>query len=176
MFTKLSEASSSKRRESERRLCTIVRAGALLLAVVISSAAQTRVGFTNASLQGSYAAQGEGDDRVSVSFGIATYNGNGKTTRNVTVNAPGEDGERRLLQLRGTGTYSINDDGTGTATYGTTVSDGQVREVTFDLVITGARTVFLSGRRKNLATEVFGVQREVGVTVSLVTNTQTRLP
>ncbi len=160
------------------RRSSIVLAAVLLLAGAVGASAQTghSGSFTNASLQGSYSAQGEGDDRASVSYGIVTYNGKGKTTRQLTVNALGENGARRLIQFKAQGTYSINEDGTGTATYENTVSTGESTEVTFDLLITAARIVFLSGQRAKLATHLYTVQREAGLTVSLVTSNQQRLP
>ena len=178
MFVKRSKTLSSKPRKTGPRQPSIVLGAVLLLASVIGASAQTGHSgvFTNASLWGSYSAQSEGDNRVAVGLGIATYNGKGKTTRRLTVNAPAEDGARRLLLFQDEGTYSINEDGTGTVTYEITNSDGTVREVTWDLVITRARITFLSGQRSKLATELFAVQREVGVAASLVTSNQQRLP
>ena len=84
------------------RRSSIVLAAVLLLAGAVGASAQTgdSGSFTNESLQGSYSAQGEGDDRASVSYGIVTYNGKGKTTRQLTVNALGENGARRLIQFK----------------------------------------------------------------------------
>ena len=176
MFLERTNSHPPKPPKTRPRPSSIVLGAALLIVSASGVSAQTRGGFTNASVQGSYSAQEEGDNRVSVGFGIVTYNGRGKTARLLTVNAPGENRARRLIQFQAEGTYSINDNGTGTATYKNTLSTGAATEVTFDLVITEARIAFLSGQRAKLATELFAVQREAGVTVSLATSNQKRLP
>lgn len=134
-------------------------------------------GFTRASLKGFYSAQEAGDGDVSAGFGVIVYDGLGKTTRRLTVNAPGEDGGRRILEFPGGGTYTVNDDGTGTATYVNTFADGSTSTVHFDFVITKAEVVFPPKTPSaKLATEIFAVQREAGTTVSLVTSLQKRVP
>ena len=134
-------------------------------------------GFTKASLKGFYSAQEAGDGDVSAGFGVIVYDGLGKTTRRLTVNAPAEDGGRRILEFPGEGTYTVNDDGTGTATYTNTSADGTTSTVHFDFVITKAEVVFPPKiPSAKLATEIFAVQREAGQTVSLVTSVQKRVP
>ena len=65
--------------------------GILLAAFSLTAEAKRSTRFTNASLNGQYAYQSIGDDHVSVGLGIVTYDGDGETTRRVTVNAPGTE-------------------------------------------------------------------------------------
>ena len=57
--------------------------------------------------------QSIGDDHVSVGLGIVIYDGDGRTTRRVTVNAPDGIGGRRLIVFNSVGWYAVNADGTG---------------------------------------------------------------
>ncbi len=94
----------------------------------------------------------------------------------MTVNAPDGQGGRRILKFESEGSYTVEADGTATAVYVNQISNGQMTMDTFDLVITGAATVWIPGRRmKNVARETFGAQREAGVTVSLVNSLQKRI-
>ena len=166
------------------RLC---RKAAILVAVGLSlsaaiATAQTPSidrarGFTKASVKGYYSAQGAADGSVSASIGVVVYDGFGKTARKLTLNAPSADGGRRLLKLPSEGTYTVNDDGTGTAIYVNTSADGSTSTVHFDFVITKAEVVFPPKTPSaKLATEIFAVQREAGATASLVTSLQKRVP
>lgn len=175
------------RSQRESILIRLCQKAAILIVVgmslsAVSATAQTpRIdqprGFTNASLKGFYSAQEAGDGDISAGFGIVVYDGLGKTTRQLTVNAPAEDGGRRILEFPGEGTYTVNDDGTGTATYVNTFADGATSTVHFDFVITKAEVVFPPKTpTAKVATEIFAVQREAGATVSLVTSLQKRVP
>src|SRR5262245_12448280 len=153
----------------------------ILLAILVSwpdVGAESREGngFSTASLVGAYSAQEQGDGSVSAGLGVVRYDGAGKTTRRVLVNAPGANGSRRILIFESAGTYSLNPDGTGTASYTNTISGGGTTTVTFDLVVTGTQSIWSPGRGGHrTATELFAVQREAGVTVSLVTSVQKRI-
>ncbi len=81
------------------------------------------------------------------------------------------------MEFPGEGVYTVNDDGTGTATYTNTFADGSTSIVNFDFVITRAEVVWPPKTPSvKLATEIFAVQREAGLTVSLVTSLQKHVP
>ena len=153
----------------------------ILLAILVSwpaVGAESREGngFSTASLVGAYSVQEQGDGSVSAGLGVVRYDGAGKTTRRVLVNAPGANGSRRILVFESEGTYSLNPDGTGTASYTNMISGGGTTTVTFDLVVTGTQSTWSPGRGGHrTATELFAVQREAGLTVSLVTSVQKRI-
>jgi hypothetical protein len=149
-----------------------------LLAGVAGLHAQspTANSFSNQNLIGSYAAEEHGDGSVSVGMGIVRYDGNGGATRRITVNAPGEDGARRILVFESDGTYMVNPDGTGAVTFTNTTAPGETTTDTFDFVITGVATAWIPGPGNlRVAKELFAAQREAGVTVSLVTSKQKRI-
>ena len=89
------------------------------------------------------------------------------------MNAPdgNGDGGRRLLVFESEGTYEVNPDGTGTVSITNHISNGTTSEVTFDFVIQESQPNGKGGQRR--ATKLYGVQREGGTTVSLVTTTET---
>ena len=140
---------------------------ALLLAATAASAAR----FRESSLFGTFAAVGEGDGATSRSVGTVTYDGEGNVTRSLIVNAPDGNGGRRLLVFESVGTYEINPDGTGTVSVTNQISNGTSNEVTFDIVIQESQPNGKGGQRR--ATKLYGVQREGGTTVSLVTTSET---
>jgi hypothetical protein len=150
---------------------------ALLVGVAgLKAQSPTTSGFSNKNLIGSYAAEEQGDGNVSAGLGIVHYDGNGNTTRRITVNAPAEGGGRRILVFESAGVYTVNPDGTGTVTYTNAISDGETTTNTFDFVITGVTTTWIPGRGNfRVATELSAAQREAGVTVSLVTSKQKRI-
>ncbi len=94
-----------------------------------------------------------------------TYDGDGGTTRRVTVNAPDGMGDRRLIVFNSVGWYGVNADGTGTATYDNEISTGSMTQTTFDFVITEVQGIFSRRRGAKLAQAIYSVQREPGVTV-----------
>ena len=145
----------------------------LASSMAIGAESREANGFSTASLVGAYSTQEQGDGSVSAGLGIVRYDGAGKTTRRVLVNAPAANGSRRILVFESEGTYSLNPDGTGTATYTNMISGGGTTTVTFDLVVTGTQSTWSPGRGGHrTATELFAVQRDAGVTVSLVTSIQ----
>lgn len=160
---------------------TRTRCAAVLLALLVSMSglyaqSPTASGFSNQNLLGSYAAEEHGDGSVSVGMGIVHYDGAGKATRRIIVNAPGEDGERRILVFESEGTYTVNPDGTGFVTFTNSTSPGEATTDTFDFVITAVATAWIPGTGNlRIATELFAAQREAGVTVSLVTSKQRRI-
>ena len=156
--------------------CSVIFSAMLVSSMALSAQSRERYSFSTASLTGAYSTQEQGDGSVSAGLGVVRYDGTGKTTRRVLVNAPAENGSRRTLVFESEGTYSLNPDGTGTATYTNIISAGGMTTVTFDLVVTGTQSTWSPGRGGNrTATELFAVQREAGVTVSLVTSVQKRI-
>ena len=132
--------------------------------------------FSESDLNGCYGAREQGDGAVAAGLGVVCYDGAGNTKRSLTVNAPNGEGGRRILKFESEGSYTVEADGTGTAVYVNQISNGQMTSDTFDLMITGAATVWIPGRGfKPVATEIFGAQREAGITVSLVTSLQKRI-
>ena len=109
---------------------------------------------------------------TSASVGTVTYDGEGNVTRSLVVNAPDGSGNggRRLLEFESEGTYVVNPDGTGTISVTNRISNGTTSEVTFDFVIQESQPYGKGGQRR--ATKLYGVQREGGTTVSLVTTTR----
>ena len=133
-------------------------------------------GFSVSTLNGCYGAREQGDASVAAGLGIVCYDGAGKTTRSLKVNAPDGAGGRRILTFDSEGEYEVHRDGTATATYTNVISEEETTVTTFDLVIMGVGPIWAPGRgTREVATEVFAVQREAGVTVSLVTSIQKRI-
>ena len=168
------DGGSTLRRRTFQLLAVAFVGGILLSALSLTAEAKRSARFTNASLNGQYAYQSIGDDHVSVGLGIVNYDGDGRTTRRVTVNAPDGMGGRRLIFFDSVGSYTVNPDGTGTASYDNDISTGSMTRTTFDFVITEAQGISSRGRGAKLAQAIYSAQREPGVTVSLVTNVQTR--
>lgn len=112
---------------------------------------------------------------MAVGLGLVEYDGAGGAVRRVKVNAPDEDGGRRILLFESTGLYTVNPDGSGTVTF-TNTSPNPGAVDTFDFVIAGSGVTWLPGRgQSRVATEIFVAQRESGVTVSLVTGIHKRI-
>jgi hypothetical protein len=89
------------------------------------------------------------------------------------ANVPAPDGSRQVIPAPPTvGTYTINPDGTGTATLTTTMPDGSTTTAHLDRVITQAEVI---GGVK-LATEVYGMAREPFGPGALITCVIKRLP
>ena len=149
-------------------------AGLFMAPALLSAQSPQQRDFSVASLDGCYGTREQGDASVAAGLGIVCYDGNGNTKRSLTVNAPDGQGGRRILKFESQGTYTVEPNGTGVATYVNTVPAPST--VTFDLVITGTQVAWLPRRGVwRIAAEVFGAQREAGLTVSLVTSLQKRI-
>ena len=142
---------------------------ALLLFGAGAAGAATR--FRESNLFGTFAAVGTGDGHVSASVGTTTYDGAGGVTRSLVVNAPDGAGGRRLLTFEGVGTYEVHADGTGVIFLTNRINGGTTIQVTIDFVIQESDPVGKGGQRR--VTELYGIQREAGTTVSLVTSSET---
>ena len=123
--------------------------------------------FTNASLRGEYAYAliGRGGPLPQAGLGLMSYDGAGRFTGTATVNLPGRTwGDRSFVTAPFVRPYTVNSDGTGTAT--------PPGESDIAFVITRAEVV--DGVK--LGTEVFFIVRELNPsTGNLLTGTITRL-
>ena len=75
--------------------------------------------FTTKSLNGTYSvtSTGRGGQAAQASLGISIYNGDGTFSGSIKTNLPGNlFGERIIREGNFEGTYTVNPDGTGTAT------------------------------------------------------------
>jgi len=124
-----------------------------------------RVAFDVGSLRGSYSSMGRADGARSVSVGVTTFDGNGGVTRFLRINANDGEGGRRLIDVSSEGSYTVSEEGVGVILFTNTIGDSTA-EVTFDFVI---RSSTRRGRGRSLvAQEVVAVQREAGITASLI--------
>ena len=123
--------------------------------------------FTNASLRGEYAYTllGHGGPLPQAGLGVMSYDGAGRFTGNATVNIPGAAwGERTFVSAPFVRPYTVNADGTGTAT-----PPGES-----DIVFVITRAEVVDGVK--LGTEVFFIVRELNPsTGNLLTGMITRL-
>jgi len=121
--------------------------------------------FNVKSLRGVYSSAGRADGAKSVSVGIATFDGEGGVTRFVRINASDGAGGRKLIDISSQGSYEVYEDGAGVIYFTNTIDD-TIADVTFDFVIRS--TTNRSGRGNLLAKEIAAVQREPGITASLI--------
>ncbi len=128
--------------------------------------------FDVGSLQGSYASVGSAGSGVSVSVGVAEFDGLGNVTRFVRVNAEAADGSRVLIDITSVGSYSLDEDGMGAIEFTNTLPSGATAAVTYDFVIT--RSARHAPQGTTAGDELYAIQREPGVTASPVTETFTR--
>ena len=124
-------------------------------------------GFTNASFQGHYSMQASLGP-TAAALGEATADGNGNVSGTGIENHPILN-QRIVVPVDMEGTYTVNENGTGTVTY-TASAYGISNELVMDFVIMKAEV--MNGIK--VATEVFGMPREGGRTVA--TFTMKRLP
>lgn len=101
-------------------------------------------GFTNASLSGAYAVTcvSHGGHGESGTIGVFRFDGSGRYSGAITINAPGRlFGERQILTASVDGAYVVDDNGSGYGSTRATVSlpDGFSRELTSTLLITKAQ-------------------------------------
>lgn len=122
--------------------------------------------FSKRSLNGSYASSGSADGFQSRSIGVTTFDGRGNVERFVSINASDGEGGRRNILLTSTGTYTVDASGIGEIRFLNEFVDGGTSEVTFDFVI--AKSSDDGERGSLIAEEITGLQREAGVTASLI--------
>jgi len=130
--------------------------------------------FTVASLQGRYAYVNNTEGVASL--GPMSFNGRGGVTLSETTNLPcanpGPTCDRTINDIIATGTYTVNSDGTGVATFAFKFANGTpIGTEVFDFVISAAT-------RKGtnlLATQVFAADRSGGLAGQLVAPTWSRV-
>lgn len=142
-------------------LCVLIIAAAVAAASLAprwSSNAVAQGGrFSNAHLRGTYAFATAGGSPTEATLGYLTADGNGRVTSatlrlNVptSVLVPGATG-RSVVPATGSGTYTLNPDGTGTAAATVNTAAGTLTR-NFELIV--------SASEGNLATEILAGQRE----------------
>jgi hypothetical protein len=157
---------------------SIIAAASLagLLALMGShGVAASEAGFTLASLQGAYAGVTTIGHNVGSATAVSTFDGEGNFSGSGVLNIPSPGGQRLIIPITYTGTYTVNANGSGTAALTVTLPDGGELRLNDDVVITQATR---HGRQLQ-ATQVFSQRREPSQTVAgnlLVTVVSTRLP
>ena len=124
------------------------------------------------SLSGSYATAGRADGFQSRSVGVTEFDGRGGVTRTVRINTNDGTGGRILIDITAIGTYTVDRDGTCVLYLTNFLPSGNTSEVTYDMVI--RKTSKGGGRGLLIADELESIQREAGVTASLVEESLTR--
>lgn len=123
--------------------------------------------FTNASLQGTYIYTNSTGDVAS--FGPMVFDGKGGVTLTLEINLPCETPSaycsRRVLDTNGSGTYSVEPDGTGSANVN--LSTGTI---IYSFVISEA----MQTPQGTVATEVFAVGQTGGLAGQIVSPVWTR--
>ena len=147
----------------------------LILGILAAQSVQADGTFTAASFQGTYSYVNNSANVASL--GLITFDGRGQLTVAITVNLPDNTGGRTVTALTGTGTYTVEEAGTGTAI----IQFEGVPETTYDFVITQTKKLkkvdphpFKGKEDLLLATEVFAVSRSGGLNGQLVTPTWTK--
>jgi hypothetical protein len=132
-------------------------------------------GFTERSLNGSYASAGRADGIVSRSIGVTKFNGQGDVERFVSINTSDGAGGRKLIYIVSTGTYTVDRSGIGMIYFDNEFTSGASSQVTYDFVISKSTATGSRGKKGTLqATEITGDQREAGTTASLIEEFWTR--
>jgi hypothetical protein len=129
--------------------------------------------FHLGSLEGDYAVVNHYGANLALGIGTEHFDGNGQLRGTLLLNRPTSVGTRELVALTSTGTYTVNEDGTGTMVLAVTLPDGSIKTATEDFVIT--RAVWIRGR--TVAVEIMDEQREQSLVLGsgvFVTQTYTR--
>jgi hypothetical protein len=127
----------------------------LLITLIVSSGVAYAQGFTNESLQGTYTGITTNEGSNWVVFGTFTADGNGTWSGSAKGNLPGLFGQRIVMELTFSGTYTINDDGTATLTMTFTREDGLEGSTEIDGVI--RESEIIDGVK--IVTELIGFSR-----------------
>jgi hypothetical protein len=97
--------------------------------------------YSLASLQGDYAVLNHYGANLALGIGTEQFDGNGKCKGSLLLNRPTSTGARELVALTSTGTYTVNQDGTGTISLEVTLPDGSIKTATEDFVITRSELI-----------------------------------
>jgi hypothetical protein len=150
--------------------------GVLLIGSGYAETSHTTEVFTNASLQGTFAVTsiGVGGQTPEAGVAVLQFNGQGAVQGVNVQNLPGDSStERTLVKSSVTGTYQVEEDGTGSGRITSQLVDGSTIERNFDFVLANAHVTrnFEADRR------VFFMARELSEpTNNLITSTATKLP
>ena len=128
--------------------------------------------FNLRSLSGSYATAGRADGFQSRSIGVTEFDGRGGVTRSVRINTNDGEGGRILIDITAIGTYTVDREGICVMYLTNFLPSGNTTEVEYDMVI--RKTSKLGGRGLLVADELESIQREPGVTASLIEESLTR--
>lgn len=150
----------------------VIAGSAFLLSVFVPHPAmaepgETDPGFSNASLQGTYVYVNTNSDVASV--GPITFDGNGGVNATLEISLPCADPApncpRNVVQATGSGTYSVNPDGTGLATL-----DLSTGEISYSFIIAESTTL----ADHAVATKVSALGRTGGLAGQVVAPTWSR--
>ena len=142
-------------------------------ATLWTAAATAGVTYGLDSLRGTYSYVNVADNIAS--FGLITFDGKGKLRATIKSNRPVQAGGRTIVTLSQSGTYTVEPDGQGIATF---QAPGVPEPSIYDFLIT--QTAPPGGRpakgkpRTALATEVFSVNRSGGLNGQVIAPTWTR--
>jgi hypothetical protein len=112
--------------------------------------------YTLASLQGDYGVVTHYNGNLAQGVGTEYFDGNGKCHASLILNRPTATGTRELVPLTLTGTYTVNNDGTGIFSVQVTLPDGSIKTATLDFVITRSQVM----RGVPVALQIADEQRE----------------
>jgi hypothetical protein len=129
--------------------------------------------FGLASLRGTYSYVNIAENIAS--FGLITFDGNGKLSAKLRINRPVPTGGRTVVAVSQSGTYTVDPDGHGVATI---QFPGVPEPTVYDFLITRTAAPPANTRKgrphQSLATEVFSVNRSGGLNGQVVAPTWTR--
>jgi hypothetical protein len=127
-----------------------------LIVFVVSCGMVYAQGFTDESLQGTYAGIATNEGLKNVMFGIFTADGNGNWSTPCKFNQPAPFGQRKVIDVTMTdGTYTVNADGTLFMTASFTIPNGMKVDAEIDGVI--RKTEIIDG--VPIVTELIGFGR-----------------
>jgi hypothetical protein len=159
--------------------CKVIAIGVLLLSPILlhsqnAASADISPTFNAGSLQGDYAVINHYGANLALGIGTIHFDGAGNLLRGtLLLNRPTATGTRELVSLTSAGTYTVNEDGTGTIVLEVTLPDGTIKTATEDFVIT--RNAWIRGQI--VAVEIVDEQREPSLVLGngvFVTQTYTR--
>lgn len=97
--------------------------------------------YSVASIRGDYAVVNHYGANLALGVGTIQFDGAGNLHGTLLLNRPTSTGARQLVHLTSTGTYSVNDDGTGIILLSVELPDETIKNATEDFVITRAEVI-----------------------------------
>jgi hypothetical protein len=174
-FDRLTTQGDQKMRKQSTRtmnLFTVLAGSAFVLTAgmghgALAQTAETDQGFNTASLQGTYIYVNSNSDVAS--FGAVTFNGNGEVNMDLEISLPCADPSpncsRNVVDSVGSGTYSVEPDGTGLATVGLSTGEAAYSFIISEFTMIGGQPV---------ATKISAVGRTGGLAGQVIAPTWTR--